>query len=139
MCWDDIKNLTVKSTILPHCKIHKFIWTFPDRKTHDQIQYILIERRRQLSAIHVLSFRAADCDTDHYLVVAKVKERLAVNKQRSHRFHMERFNLEKLNDVQDKEHSPVEVSNMFAALEVLDAQVEINSAWETIRENINTK
>jgi hypothetical protein len=26
---------------------------------------------------------AADCDSDHYLVVAKVKERLAVNKQRS--------------------------------------------------------
>jgi hypothetical protein len=28
-------------------------------------------------------FRAADCDSDHYLVVAKVRERLAVNKQRS--------------------------------------------------------
>jgi hypothetical protein len=27
---------------------------------------------------------AADCDSDHYLVVAKVRERLAVNKQRSH-------------------------------------------------------
>jgi hypothetical protein len=35
----------------------------------------------------VLSFRAAICDTDHCLVVAKVKERLAVNKERSHRFH----------------------------------------------------
>jgi hypothetical protein len=38
-------------------------------------------------------FKAADYDTDHYLVVAKVRERLAVNKQRSHRFHMERFSL----------------------------------------------
>jgi hypothetical protein len=28
------------------------------------------------------------------------------------------------------------VSNRFAALEELDAEVEINSAWETIRENI---
>jgi hypothetical protein len=31
----------------------------------------------------------------------------------------------------------VEVSNGFAALEDLDTEVEINSAWETIRENIN--
>jgi hypothetical protein len=36
-------------------------------------------------------------------VVAKVKERLAANKQRSHTFHMERFNLKKLNEMEDKE------------------------------------
>jgi hypothetical protein len=35
-------------------------------------------------------------------VEAKVRERLAVNKQRSHRFHMERFNLKKFNQVQGK-------------------------------------
>ena len=27
------------------------------------------------------SFRGADCDTDHYLVIANVRERLAVGKQ----------------------------------------------------------
>jgi hypothetical protein len=69
-------------------------------------------------------------------VVAKVRERLAVNKQRSQRFHMERFNLKKLNEVEDKEQYHVEVSNKFAALEDLDTEVEINSAWETIRENV---
>jgi hypothetical protein len=66
-------------------------------------------------------------------VVAKVRERLAVNKQRSHRFDMERFNLKKLNDVEAKEQFCVEVSNRLAALEDLDTEVEINSAWEMIR------
>jgi hypothetical protein len=51
----------------------------------------------------IRSFKAADCDTDHYLVVVKFRERLAVNKQRSHRFHTERFNLKKLNEVEGKE------------------------------------
>jgi restriction endonuclease S subunit len=69
-------------------------------------------------------------------VVAKVREKLAVNIQRSHRFHMERFNLEKLNEIEDKEEFRVEVSNRFAALKDLDEEVEINSAWEMIRENI---
>jgi hypothetical protein len=66
--------------------------------------------------------------------MAKVRERLAVNKQRWHRFHMERINLKKLNEVGDKEQFCVEVSNKFAALEDFDTEVEINSAWETIRE-----
>jgi hypothetical protein len=69
-------------------------------------------------------------------VVAKVGERLAVNKQRSHRFHVERFNLRKLNEVEGKDQFSVEVSNRFAALKDLDTEVEINSAWETIGENI---
>jgi hypothetical protein len=50
-------------------------------------------------------------------VVAKVRERLAVNKQGSNIFHMERFNLMKLNEVGSKEQYGVEVSNRFAALE----------------------
>jgi endonuclease/exonuclease/phosphatase family metal-dependent hydrolase len=66
--------------MLPHSNIYKFTWTSPDGKTHNQIDHILVDRRRHSSVIDVRSFRAADFDTDHYLVVAKVKERPAVNK-----------------------------------------------------------
>jgi hypothetical protein len=38
--------------------------------------------------------------------------------------------------VEDKVQYCVEVSNRFAALEDLDAEVDINNAWETIRDNI---
>jgi hypothetical protein len=89
------KHLIVKSTMFPHRNVHKCIWTSPDENTHNQIYDILIGRRRHSSVLDVRSFSAADCDTDHYLVVAKIRERIAVNKQGSHTFHMERFNLKK--------------------------------------------
>jgi hypothetical protein len=57
-------------------------------------------------------------------------------KQTKHRVHMEKFSLKKLNDVEGKEQYRVEISNRFAALEHLDTEVDINKAWETIRENI---
>jgi hypothetical protein len=62
-------------------------------------------------------------------VVAEVRGR-----EITHRVHMERFNLKKLNKVEGKELYCVEISNRFAALENLDTGVDINRAWETIRE-----
>jgi hypothetical protein len=108
----------------------------PEGKPHSQVDHILIDRRRHSSVLDVRSFRAADCDTDHYLAVAKVLERLAVHKQRSHRFHVEKFNLKELIEAKGKEKYRVEVSNRFAALEDLDVQMDNNSGWEMIEHNM---
>jgi hypothetical protein len=105
--------------MFPHCYIHKVTWTSPDGKTYNQIHHILIDTRRHSSIPNVRSFRAADCDTDHYLAVAKVGETLAMSTKTTHRVRMERFNLKKLNTVEDKEQDRVEISNRFAALENL--------------------
>jgi hypothetical protein len=68
------KNLTVKSTMFPHCSINKYTWTSPDGKTHNKIDHILVDRRRHLNVLDVRSFGTADCDTAHYLVVVKIRE-----------------------------------------------------------------
>jgi hypothetical protein len=60
--------------------IHKSTWTSADGKAHNQIDHILIDRRWHWSVLDVRIFREADCDTDYYLVVAKVREILAVSK-----------------------------------------------------------
>jgi hypothetical protein len=57
----------------------------------------LIDRRQHSNILDVRSFREEDFDTDHYLVVAEVRERLAMSKQTTCRVRMERFNLKKLN------------------------------------------
>jgi hypothetical protein len=60
----------------------------------------------------------SDCSGEYtviltiYLVVANVMERMAVSKQRWHIFHMERFDLEKLNEVEGKKKT----SNRFVTL-----------------------
>jgi hypothetical protein len=61
------KNLVAKSMMFPHRNFHKYTWTSTDGQNHNQIDHVLIDWRWHLSILDVRSFRAADCDTDHYL------------------------------------------------------------------------
>jgi len=45
------KNMVVKSTMFPHRNIHKYTWTTPDWKTHNQIDHISIDKRRHSSIL----------------------------------------------------------------------------------------
>jgi endonuclease/exonuclease/phosphatase family metal-dependent hydrolase len=59
---------------------NKHAWTSPDGVTHNQISHVLINKRRQSDISDVRSFRGADCDTDHCLVEAKLRERISISK-----------------------------------------------------------
>jgi len=132
------KNLAVKSTMFPHRNIYKYTWTSPDGKTHNQTDHILIDRKGQSSVLDVPSLRGAVCDTDHYLVIEKVRERLAVGKQAAQRFDMQRFNLRKLNGPEVREQYQIDITNRFAALENLSDDEDVDRTWENIKENIKT-
>jgi endonuclease/exonuclease/phosphatase family metal-dependent hydrolase len=107
------KNLIVKSTTFPHRDIHKHTWTSPDGVTHNQVDHVLIDKRRHSNVSDVRSFRGADCDTDHYLVVAKLRERISVSKRARQKSDLQRFDLRKVNDVEVKEKYQVEISTTF--------------------------
>jgi hypothetical protein len=76
--------------------------------THDEIGHIFIARRLYSNLPDVPLFRAVERDTDHYMAVAKVRERLAVSKT-AFRVDIEMFNLKKLNEVEGKEQYRVEI------------------------------
>jgi uncharacterized glyoxalase superfamily protein PhnB len=70
------------------------------------------------------------------MVVAKLRERLAVNKQAAQKFDAERFNLKKLSELEVRKQYQLKIANRFAALENLNVSEDINRAWENIKENI---
>jgi hypothetical protein len=89
--------------MFPHPDIWKHNWTSPNGKTHKEIDHILIDRQRNSNLFDIRLYRAADCDTHHCLVVANVRDRLAVNKSKSHSLHIQRFYLKKISEVEGKE------------------------------------
>jgi hypothetical protein len=77
----------------------------------NQTDHILIDTTWHWSRLNVSSFRGADYDIDHYLVVAKVRDRLAETKQAT-----QKFSIRKLSEADDKEQYQVKTSRRFAAL-----------------------
>jgi len=120
------KNLLVKSKMFPHRNIHKYTWTSPDGKTHDQIDHVLIGRRWHSSVMNVRIFRGPDCDTDYYLVIGKVRERIALDKQAAQMFDRQRFNLRRINEPEVREQYQIEITNR---LENLNDDEDVNRTW----------
>jgi hypothetical protein len=70
------------------------------------------------------------------LVVAKVRERLAVLKRAAQKIDTERFNVKKLNEGDVKEQYQFTIRKKSAAFESLEDSGDTNGAWDNIRENI---
>jgi len=72
------RNLFVRSTMFLHHNILKYTWTTPDGKRHNQIDQIFRDERGHSVTFDVPSFRGANCDIDHYLVLANVRQKLSI-------------------------------------------------------------
>ena len=92
-------------------------------KTPKQFYHKLIGRWHS-SIFNVRYFRRADCDNDHYLVVAKVGERLEVSKQAAQESDLNRFNL-KLTELEVRKQYHINTANRFVALENLNDSEDI--------------
>jgi hypothetical protein len=56
---------------ITHHKLHTYTCTY-DWKIQNQIDSLVIDKRRRSSICVARSFREADCDSDLYLVIAKL-------------------------------------------------------------------
>ena len=71
----------------------------------------------------------ADCDTDHNLVVAKIR----IYKEATQNLNGERFNLRKLNELEVGKEYGIENTNNLAALKKLSVGKDINKGWGTLK------
>ena len=66
-------------------------------------------------------------------MVAKVRERPAVRKQAAQKSDGGRFNLRKLNNLEVRKQYQIEITNRFAALEMVSEDEDINRGWRALK------
>ncbi|VVC31221.1 Endonuclease/exonuclease/phosphatase [Cinara cedri] len=121
-------GLTVSSTTFPHKNIHKVTWRSPDAKTLNQIDHVLIQTRYRSTIHDVRSHRGADCDTDHYLVIAKLRSKLK-SQSRLKQGKRAKLNLELLKDENVRKNYENEV---MKNLKENNVQMDVDLDWEKV-------
>ena len=69
----DVNELVITGTLFPHKTSHKATWVSPDRRTRNQIDHILINKRFRNSSNDTRVYRSSDIGSDHFCVCTKIK------------------------------------------------------------------
>jgi len=62
--------------MFPFKNIYKGTWISPDGRYSNQIDPILVNERFANNIMNVRTYRGADCDSDHFLVVSNFRVKL---------------------------------------------------------------
>jgi hypothetical protein len=70
------RQMAIKSTYFMQKRIHFQTWHSPERHTFNQIDHCLIEGRHFSDVIDVMAWKGVNIDSDHMLVVIKLRARI---------------------------------------------------------------
>ena len=66
-------ELFVANKAFPHKPSRKWTWNHPNGVHKSMIDYVIVRKRWRSSVFGIRSFPAADCGSDHHLVIAKIQ------------------------------------------------------------------
>jgi len=71
------RGMNISSTQFPRKNIYKHTCVSPGGRYISQIDHVLISNRYKSNITNVKSYRGADVDSDHYLVIGVFKSKIA--------------------------------------------------------------
>jgi hypothetical protein len=127
----ETEGLVVGGTLFPHRDVHKATWRSPNMIHTNQIDHITVSKRHRFYLKDVRAYRGADIgQTDHYLVMAKVRVKL----KRVTRVQPDiQFNSSRLANNTVREKFRIEVRNRFQQLQE-DEDGDVEAKWTNIRD-----
>jgi len=132
------KDLVVSSTFFPRKDIFKHTWISPDAKTKNQIDHVIIYRRHKTCITNVRSYRGADGDSDHYLVITNLMPKFSVNwkkEKKERKLRAKKFSADKAKNPAEVQAYQINLADMLNRKNVQHNDIE--EAWIKIKETVN--
>lgn len=126
--------MVIAGTIFQHKNIHKTTWTSPDTQTRNLIDHITMTGRWRRTLQDVRAYRGTEIGSDHDLLVAKLRIKMAKIKEKNNEKIQQRFNnKKKLMDTEAIRDFVIDLKNRFQALSSLDVG-SIEHKWERVKD-----
>lgn len=125
--------LKIVSTAYQHKDIHKDTWKTPGGEITNQIDHVLVNARRRSSVLDIRSYRGANCDSDHYLVRIKVRQKIS-SSENAKGSKRQKWNTQKLREEEETmEEYQEKISDQ---LKEANNSENIQDKWENIKSAI---
>jgi len=135
------RDIIISSTYFQRKDSYKQTWVSPDATTKNQIDHVTIDKLHCSWFKNVRCYRGADGDTDHYLVVATLTEKLSASwKKNKSRNKTNTIDLNRLKDPVKIRQYRTRIAEEFRNI---NERVEIKAdnhetKWTNIKKVINT-
>ena len=117
-------NLAIMNTFFKMHDRRLSTWTSPDKKTKNQIDYVICQQRWKSSICRVTTRPGADCASDHNLLVAEIKVKLKSIQQPKRKIKFDLSNI-------TPEYN-VEIKNRFEVLSNLEED-NLENYWDSVK------
>jgi hypothetical protein len=126
-------DLVIGGSLFPHKTCHKYTWTHPRTRDGYQLDHVCISRKWRGSLLDVRNRRSADIQSDHEMLVAEVRLKIA-RVQNLPQTAAKKFDIQKLRDRKTGKIFAEKVKDL-ELLHGIDPN-DVNSAWSRIRDGI---
>jgi hypothetical protein len=127
-------NFKVLSTWYSRKDIYKGTWKIPGTNDTNQIDHITVSKRWATDIENIRTYRGANSDSDHFLVGARLKQRIALI-TRSSAENRKRWNIDKFDETDVERYYQQEVQRK---LQENPPSNDIEEEWTYIKEMIIT-
>ena len=131
-----MNDLVITGTIFPHKEIHKQTWISPDRRTCNQIDHVLINRKFKTSVLDTRAIRSADIASDYHLVCTKLRLKLWAAPERRG-IRRTRYDTQKLESGECRRQFRLELRNRFEILQREEQEDDKIDQPEAVLEKAN--
>lgn len=124
-------NLVIGGSLFPHKDCHKYTWTHPAGLIRAQLDHIAISARWRGSLLDVRNRRGADIDSDHELVVAQVRLKVATPHRPSVGKVGKRYDVQRLRSKETQAEFKIELRKQYENMK--HPGQDINVEWNQMK------